>query len=366
MRHATRLQLLVFIVVVCAILVPQADAGPAPGAFPPTRFFYADSWTGWPVAPLHRQHPIRGSFLDPRTSRHLHWGIDISVNDERPEAGAPSGRTHRVYAVEGGIVRAVRDRGYRCGARNIAIGHFSYWHVDPTLRPGQYVRAGTPIGWTCVGLWHLHLGERAVIAGKTTWINPLHARGKIRPYRDTAPPVFHEIGFYTPAMPPDRGTRLEPDKLKGIVDMRAWVADPQSFRGWMVGRYAPLLNEHHPYEISMRLTQVETGRRWSWTVFRGDVWLGAQIPRVGGPVPFWYHYAPGTRQNRKPTCLARPQSPNRPNPCSTIHWLRLFALSNRAYWDTRRFANGVYRIRVTASDIAGNTTSTAVGVRLAN
>jgi hypothetical protein len=67
---------------------------------------YNDSWSGWPVLPLKRQHPIRGSFLDPRPDRRrgaiYHEGVDVAVRDDRPEQGAPPGRTHRVYAVEGG------------------------------------------------------------------------------------------------------------------------------------------------------------------------------------------------------------------------------------------------------------------------
>jgi len=53
---------------------------------------YNDAWRGWPVLPLDRQHPIRGSFLDPRPDAELgsiyHDGIDIAVRDDRPERGA--------------------------------------------------------------------------------------------------------------------------------------------------------------------------------------------------------------------------------------------------------------------------------------
>ena len=66
---------------------------------------YNDAWRGWPVLPLKRQHPIRGSFLDPRPDRRrgaiYHEGVDVAVRDDRPERGAPRGRTHRVYAVGG-------------------------------------------------------------------------------------------------------------------------------------------------------------------------------------------------------------------------------------------------------------------------
>ena len=72
---------------------------------------YNDTWRGWPVRPHRRQHPIRGSFLDPRPDPELgaiyHDGVDIAVRDDRPEAGHPPGRTHRVFAIEGGQVRVV-------------------------------------------------------------------------------------------------------------------------------------------------------------------------------------------------------------------------------------------------------------------
>ena len=69
---------------------------------------YNDAWQGWPVLPLKRQHPIRGSFLDPRPDPRrgaiYHTGVDVAVRDDRPERGAPPGRTHRVFAIEGGAV----------------------------------------------------------------------------------------------------------------------------------------------------------------------------------------------------------------------------------------------------------------------
>ncbi len=69
---------------------------------------YNDDFRGWPVSPQHRQHPVRGTFLDPRPDPELgaiyHTGVDVAVRDDRPEAGAPAGRTHRVFAIEGGVV----------------------------------------------------------------------------------------------------------------------------------------------------------------------------------------------------------------------------------------------------------------------
>lgn len=80
--------------------------GGVPGALPPHFAYVCDSgYRGWPVAPTHAQHPVRGAFLDPRGVDDTglsgyHFGIDVSINDRHPEAGAPAGLSHRVYTVE--------------------------------------------------------------------------------------------------------------------------------------------------------------------------------------------------------------------------------------------------------------------------
>ena len=71
---------------------------------------YNDDFRGWPVSPQHQQHPVRGTFLDPRPDPTFgaiyHTGVDVAVRDDRPEQGAPAGRTHRVFAIEGGVVES--------------------------------------------------------------------------------------------------------------------------------------------------------------------------------------------------------------------------------------------------------------------
>ena len=66
------------------------------------------------------------------------------------------GRTHRVYAIEGGVVEQATPPGV-CG--NVRVGHFGYGHVDARVEVGERVRAGQLIGWTCQGWWHLHVTE---------------------------------------------------------------------------------------------------------------------------------------------------------------------------------------------------------------
>src|SRR5512143_3621038 len=65
-----------------------------PGALPAAfSYRYASNFRGWPVAPLHRAHPIRGAFLEPRLGGY-HFGVDIPVDDLHPDPGAPRGHTH--------------------------------------------------------------------------------------------------------------------------------------------------------------------------------------------------------------------------------------------------------------------------------
>ena len=145
---------------------------------------YNDSWRGWPVKPLHRQHPIRGSFLDPRPDPELgaiyHDGIDVAVRDDRPEQDAPAGRTHRVFAIEGGPVFLATPRGARGFAR---VGHFGYGHIDPIVQTGETVAPGQHIGWTCKGDWHVHLSEFVFTSGRPLVVNPLRPGGKLRAVR---------------------------------------------------------------------------------------------------------------------------------------------------------------------------------------
>jgi hypothetical protein len=122
----------------------------------------------------------------------------VAVRDDRPERGAPPGRTHRVYAVEGGRVHQATPRGVRGFAR---IGHFGYGHIEALVEPGEAVRAGQHIGWTWRGYWHVHLSEFIFTGdGGRLVINPLR-RGGIQAVRGSRQAVVHDIRFYRPATP---------------------------------------------------------------------------------------------------------------------------------------------------------------------
>ena len=313
---------------------------------------YNDTWRGWPVRPHRRQHPIRGSFLDPRPDPELgaiyHDGVDIAVRDDRPEAGHPPGRTHRVFAIEGGQVRFATPRGRR---GFVHIGHFGYGHVDPVVGTGEIVAPGQHIAWTCKDDWHVHLTEFVLTAGEPIRINPLRPDGKLRPFVDTAPPVIRELRFHALARPkwgrrpettvarlPPAGRRVARDRLAGRVDLRVRASDPQSFSGWFAD-LPHLKAPHHPFRLAVSIFHEGSGR----LVRRRESFRAE--PVLDPPADL--HFAPGTEQNLPARGCMRRHADLR---CDGIYWFRVFPQG----WDTRRHADGRYRVRVRVWDVAGN------------
>jgi hypothetical protein len=326
---------------------------------------YNDDWRGWPVLPLRRQHPIRGSFLDPRPDPRVgaiyHNGVDIGVRDDIPGRGAPPGRTHRVHAIEGGRVTAATPRGVR---GLVDAGHFRYEHVDALVRVGDTVEPGQHIAWTWKESWHVHLSEFVFgPGGSRVFVNPLRREGKLHPYVDTASPAIQEVRFYAPATPawgrrpanvarlPQAGKRLDRTRLSGRVDVRVRTGDPQSFIGWFAS-LPWLAAPHHPHRIAVTVRSHATGRAVvDREVFRSERML---------TLPAGQHYAPGTEQNLPANgCM----SMHRRVRCDGIYWFRLFPAS---YWDTTRLPNGGYRIRIRVWDVAGNESRDDTDVRIRN
>ena len=338
------------------------------------RPWYADDYRGWPVAPRHRQHPVRGSWRDPRTGEIYHPGIDISVRDDRPERGAPAGRTHRVYALEGGPVWRVIKPQRPTAEGIVRIGHFGYGHVLPVVELGEHVEPGQLIGWTTKGEWHLHLTEWRFPGKKRDLgipVNPLDREGKIAPYRDTAPPVIREIRFHRPvdsawrtrngsAVFSPGGALLDPSRLSGLVDVRARIEDRQSFRGWFRD-VALLETDHHPARVHLAVHRADDGKRaLDRDVFSSDVWLGPESP-LRNQIPISHHYAPGTLQNLRARTAIRLDRQGRGE-----LWFRLFARRDRYHWDTTAFRDGPYRLTVTAWDVVGNRAEESIDVAIAN
>lgn len=343
---------------------------------------YADDYRGWPVAPRTRQHPVRGSFLDPRTGAGTgpvyHHGIDVSLRDDRPEPGAPSGGAYRVFALEGGIAWGVMQPVAAGRGGQVRVGHFGYGHVLPLVRNGQKVKPGQLIGWTARGFWHLHLSEwllphgipRTPIPAEDRSkvmipVNPLDPRGKIAPYVDTAPPEISEIRFWSPANPawrtaqgravfPVAGVVYDQLHLSGKVDVRVRIEDEQSFLGWWTDM-PELETWHHPARVRVRVMRFATGKDVvDREVFDADRTLA-------GAMPFSHHYAPGTRQNLRAETVVRTGKPGRGQ-----LWLRPLATKADPYWDTTKLPNGRYRIVVTAWDVAGNRAQRSTDVVIEN
>jgi hypothetical protein len=214
-------------------------------------------------------------------------------------------------------------------------------------------------------------------------VNPLDREGKIAPYRDTAPPVIREIRFHRPVERLGRaarapasawgtrdgsavfapgGARLDPSRLSGQVDARAWVDDLQSFRGWF--RDVPLLEtDHHPDRVHLAVDRAADGKRVvDRDVFSSDVWPGPEGP-LRDQIPISHHYAPGTRQNLRAATAFRLGRQGRGE-----LWFRLFAGPRRksCYWDTTAFRDGPYRLTVTAWDVVGTRAEQSIDVVIAN
>jgi hypothetical protein len=326
---------------------------------------YNDTFRGWPVRPQTRQHPIRGSFLDPRPDPErgaiYHEGVDVAVRDDRPEHGAPPGRTHRVFAIEGGPVSFASPRGTRGSVR---AGHFGYGHVDPVVLTGEIVTPGQHIGWTWDGNWHVHLSEFVFTTGAPLMVNPLRPGGKLHPFVDRAAPRIREIRFYSPATPawarrprtsvarlPQAGDRLDKDRLSGRVDVRVRVSDPQTFIGWFE-ELPWLAAPHHPFRLAVTIRHLATGRVVRRReVFRAEKLLGLAAGR---------HFAPATEQNLPANGCMRFRASVR---CDGVYWFRLFPLR---YWDTTRLPDARYRLEVRAWDVAGNLAEAEATVRIAN
>lgn len=385
-RHLPAIAVLLALLVGCGGAVARSSTAPdaaasltalarrtqaqIPGALPPSlRPVYADSYRGWPVQPLHSQHPIRGSFLDPRGLDEnglagYHFGVDVNVDDTRRDPGAPPGFSHQVYAMESGVAHVVLGVArHTCPNRRLEVGHFSYWHVSPTVRSGQAVKAGTPIGWTCVGEWHVHVSEWQLSAGKRVWVNPLRAGGKFAPYTDKEPPIVSGLRFFSPPREPwvpdsslrglDSAAMLAPSHLHGLVDLRAQIEDAQSFWGFLA-RNPGYETPHHPYRIGVQIS-ARSGK----VVLQRISFQSDQLPTT----PYLVHYAPGSVQNGSmDECVRAPQGGS----CPGTYWFRPFSRTRLEFWNTRAVKNGTYDVSVVAWDIKGNVGSLSIPVVVAN
>ena len=338
-----------------------------PGALPKGfRFQYADGYQGWPTPPLHGAHVLHGGFDDPRAGGY-HFGIDIAVDDSHPALKAPPGASHRVYAVEGGIMHWARNTQAKpCNSRRFDIGHFAYWHVEPTVPLGARVRPGQMVGWTCLNEWHVHLSEWARVNGKKRWINPLHPGGKLVPVVDDSAPQIRAVYAYGPPsrtwhpdesvdLPnPDGASQLGLLNLHGAVDLRAWINDAQGFLG-VFERQPDLAATTAPYSVWVQIRQQATHAIvWQRTVFQNDLLLS-------GVLPIFALYASGSHPSLSDyDCL------HSRIPCDGRLFYHLLVVGARNLWDTRSVANGEYTLTIRAADVAGNVATRVATLRVRN
>jgi hypothetical protein len=286
----------------------------------------------WPVKPFDRPHPVRANFGDPRTTFAgpptprglmtssgifaLHFGIDIATADGTP-----------VYPVRSGIATLINARVVAVDSGNGFVAE--YWHIVPTIKPGQKVDAfKTVLGHVMKGYEHVHFTE--IDHGRI--VNPL-APGHLGPYQDRTMPRVSSIAFRES----DTGPEILPEFVHGGVVMIAQAYDMPALP--VPGDWAGL-----PVAPALITWRVESAKD-------GKVFLAERTAfDVRTTLPdedFWQCYARGTRQNM-----------------STFNGQRawrepgvyLYKLSRVAF-DSTRLPNGIYTLRVTATDIRGNHSS---------
>ena len=340
--------------------------GGIPGALPPSfRYVYNDSYRAG-RQPQHAQHPVRGSFLDPRGKDDTglsgyHFGIDISVDDHHPEPGAPPLLSHRVYALESGTVSTPANVLTKpCLDRRLEVGHFAYWHVSPivthdsTSAPDS--RSAGPASASGTSTSPNGRSTRANSSGSTRSTSG----GHLAPYTDTAPPVVNALMFVTPpARPwlptvslaqPDTSTQLQPSDLHGLVELRANIDDPQSFLGFLTHNPA-WPTDFAPYRVTVQIRN-PTGR----TMMNRT----ASRPTNSRRHPS-SSTTPRNDRGRQHAGMRRPARPAQMHRHLLVQ--ALLALPQE-YWNTRTVPNGRYTVTVRAYDLAGNIgTQTALGHR---
>ncbi len=259
---------------------------------------------GWPLKPFHEQHAIRAGIDEVRPAGP-HVAVDIEAHNLQP-----------VYAIQSGFV-SIRYPG--TGDVNVDVGQFDYWHINPTVSPGQYAVAyQTKLGWVLYNFRHVALSE---LGPSGQYINPLRPGGSLAPYRDTEPPV---IG--TPQVFAD-----------GRVIVGAF--DPQSFVERKAAYETPVLS---PAALAWRLFDSHgrdlTGLQWALR--------GSQV------------YPPGLQ----PVIYA----PGAMNPGYDCFATKRVCIPNWVYWlagglteplPLGSLPRGRYRLAVYAWDWAGNTSA---------
>lgn len=286
----------------------------------------------WPVKPFDRPHPVRGNFGDPRTTFAgsptprglmtssgifaLHFGIDIATADATP-----------IYPVRSGTATLINDRVVAVDSGNGFVAE--YWHIVPTIKSGQKVEAyKTVLGHVMKGYGHVHFTE--IDHGRI--VNPLEP-GHLGPYRDSTTPRVSSISFRAS----DTGPEVLPEYVHGRVVLIAQAYDLPALP--VPGDWANL-----PVAPALITWRVESAKNRK-VVLREQTAFDVRTTLPHDD--FWQCYARGTRQNM--ATFNGQRAWREPG-------VYLYKLSRGAF-DSTRLPNGIYILRVTATDIRGNHSS---------
>ncbi len=315
-----------FCVLCMGFVVALAAAGPVSASYP------------WPVRPFDRQHPIRGSFGDPRTvfqdplfadglngpgSFSFHNGVDIA---------APNGTT--VYPVLSGVAHLVDATAI--SVETLDGRTFQYFHVIPTVVDGEKVTARlSMLGYVQAPYAHVHLSE---IDG-TRIANPLQ-KGHLAPYVDRTRPQVDTIELR------DSDGRLTgPLGVCGRVSLAAEAFDRPA---------VPVAGPFKGLPVAPALVAWQLQRLGGAVVVPRTIAADFRVT-LPPPADFWKIYARGSYQNA-------PRFGNQQ--FGSMPGRFLYQLNPSL--DTKTLPNGVYILTATASDERRNVGSLALRFSVLN
>ena len=152
----------------------------------------------------------------------------------------------------------------------------------------------------------------------------------------------------------DTSTALPANRLHGPVEVRANIADVESFLGFLADNPA-WPTAFTPYRVTVMIRNAKTGT----TIMNRISFQADQLPQT----PYIVHYAPGTiEDDNMQECVGPPALTK----CAGTYWFRPFSRFREEYWNTRAVPNGPYWVTVRAYDLAGDAGSRTVLVRVRN